>query len=42
MIGFLPDDPVILTIVAILLALIFFTYLLLRRTVLEFREGMGR
>ena len=42
MIGFLPDDPVILTIVAILLALIFFTYLLLRRTVLEFRDGMGR
>lgn len=40
MLGFLPDDPVILTVVAILLALIFFTYLLLRRTVLEFRKGM--
>ncbi|WP_290819102.1 hypothetical protein [Halovivax sp.] len=40
MLGFLPDDPVILTIVAILLALIFFTYLMLRRTVLEFRKGM--
>ena len=40
MIGFLPDDPVVLTIVAILLGLIFFTYLLLRRTILEFREGM--
>ncbi len=42
MFGFLPDDPVILTIVAILLALIFFTYLLLRRTVLEFRDGMEK
>ncbi|WP_256547886.1 hypothetical protein [Halovivax gelatinilyticus] len=40
MFGFLPDDPVILTIVAILLGLIFFTYLLLRRTVLEFKSGM--
>jgi len=42
MIGFLPDDPVIIAIVLILLGLIFFTYLLLRRTVLEFRGGMER
>lgn len=40
MLGFLPDDPVIIAIVAILLSLIFFLYLLLRRTMLEFREGM--
>ncbi|WP_255193538.1 hypothetical protein [Natronobeatus ordinarius] len=38
--GFIPDDPVIIAIVLILLSLIFFTYLLLRRTILEFREGM--
>ncbi|WP_282102537.1 hypothetical protein [Halovivax limisalsi] len=42
MLGFLPDDPVILAIVAILLVLIFFTYLLLRRTVLEFQDGMKK
>ena len=42
MLGFLPDDPYIIGVVVILLSLIFFTYLLLRRTVLEFREGMGR
>ncbi len=40
MLGFLPDDPVIIAIVAILLSLIFFSYLLIRRTVLEFRDGM--
>lgn len=40
MLGFLPDDPVILAIVLILLSLVFFSYLLLRRTILEFREGM--
>lgn len=40
MLGFIPDDPVIIAIVLILLSLIFFTYLLLRRTILEFREGM--
>ncbi|MGM0592645.1 MAG: hypothetical protein ACQETI_13670 [Halobacteriota archaeon] len=40
MLGFLPDDPVIIGIVVILLSLIFFTYLLLRRTILEFRQGM--
>ncbi len=40
MLGFLPDDPVIIAIVLILLSLVFFSYLLLRRTVLEFREGM--
>ncbi|MFC6719616.1 hypothetical protein ACFQGT_13490 [Natrialbaceae archaeon GCM10025810] len=40
MFGPLPDDPVILAIVLILLALIFFLYLLVRRTILEFRDGM--
>lgn len=40
MLGFLPDDPVILAIVAILLSLVFFSYLLLRKTILEFRDGM--
>lgn len=40
MLGFLPNDPVIIAIVLILLSLIFFSYLLLRRTVLEFRDGM--
>ena len=40
MIGPIPDDPVIVTIVLILLALVFFGYLLLRKTVLEFREGL--
>ncbi|MHC3436571.1 DUF7859 family protein [Natrialbaceae archaeon A-gly3] len=40
MLGFLPDDPVIIAIVLILLSLVFFSYLLLRRTILEFREGM--
>ncbi len=39
-IGLLPDDPVIIAVVAILLSLVFFAYLLLRRTVLEFRDGM--
>ncbi|QLG50048.1 hypothetical protein [Natrinema halophilum] len=36
----LPDDPVIIAVVLILLSLVFFSYLLLRRTVLEFRDGM--
>ncbi len=36
----IPNDPVIIAIVLILLSLIFFSYLLLRRTVLEFRDGM--
>lgn len=40
MIGPIPDDPVIVAIVLILLSLVFFGYLLLRRTVLEFREGL--
>lgn len=40
MLDFIPDDPVIIAIVLILLSLIFFSYLLLRRTVLEFRDGM--
>ncbi len=40
MLGFIPDDPIIIAIVLILLSLIFFSYLLIRRTVLEFRDGM--
>ncbi|MDJ1432997.1 hypothetical protein [Halostagnicola sp. A-GB9-2] len=40
MLGFLPDDPVIIVVVLILLSLIFFSYLLVRRTILEFRDGM--
>ncbi len=42
MLGLIPNDPVIIAIVLILLSLIFFIYLLLRRTVLEFKDGMGR
>lgn len=42
MLGLIPNDPVIIGIVVTLLALIFFIYLLLRRTVLEFRDGMNR
>jgi hypothetical protein len=38
--GLVPDDPVIIAVVVILLSLVFFSYLLLRRTVLEFRDGM--
>ncbi|QLK24748.1 hypothetical protein HYG81_11540 [Natrinema zhouii] len=38
--GLVPDDPVIIAVVVILLSLVFFAYLLLRRTVLEFRDGM--
>ena len=33
-------DPFMLTILGVLLALVFFAYLLLRRTVLGFREGI--
>ncbi|MCU4743637.1 hypothetical protein OB955_05035 [Halobacteria archaeon AArc-m2/3/4] len=40
MLDFIPDDPVIIAIVLILLSLIFFLYLMLRRTMLEFRDGM--
>lgn len=40
MVDLIPDDPIILAIVLILLSLIFFSYLLLRRTILEFRDGM--
>ncbi|WP_279387173.1 DUF7859 family protein [Natrarchaeobius oligotrophus] len=40
MFDLIPDDPVIIAIVLILLSLVFFSYLLLRRTILEFREGM--
>lgn len=36
----IPDDPIIIAIVLILLSLVFFSYLLLRRTILEFRDGM--
>ncbi|MGQ3412639.1 hypothetical protein [Natrinema versiforme] len=39
-IGLIPDDPVIIAVVVILLSLVFFGYLLVRRTVLEFRDGM--
>ena len=42
MLGLIPNDPVIIAIVLILLSLIFFVYLLLRRTVLEFQDGMDR
>ncbi|ELY65223.1 DUF7859 family protein [Natrinema versiforme] len=38
--GLIPDDPVIIAVVVILLSLVFFGYLLVRRTVLEFRDGM--
>ncbi|ELY64863.1 hypothetical protein C490_14295 [Natronobacterium gregoryi SP2] len=40
MLDLIPDDPVIIAVVLILLSLVFFSYLLLRRTVLEFRDGM--
>ncbi|WP_255542249.1 hypothetical protein [Halomontanus rarus] len=40
MVDFIPDDPVIIAIVLILLSLVFFLYLMLRRTMLEFRDGM--
>ena len=40
MVDLIPEDPVIIAIVLVLLSLIFFTYLLLRRTLLEFRDGM--
>ena len=40
MVDLIPDDPVIIAIVLILLAIIFFSYLLLRKTILEFRDGM--
>jgi len=33
-------DPVLVGIVAVLLTLIFFLYLFLRRTVTEFRKGL--
>ncbi|AGB15032.1 hypothetical protein Halru_0389 [Halovivax ruber XH-70] len=42
MLGSITEDPVIIAIVVILLTLIFFTYLLLRRTVLEFRDGLEK
>lgn len=40
MLDLIPDDPVIIAIVVILLSLVFFSYLLIRRTILEFRDGM--
>ncbi|MFP9190828.1 hypothetical protein [Natronosalvus vescus] len=42
MLDLIPNDPVIIGMVVLLLSLIFFLYLLLRRTVLEFRDGMDR
>ncbi|MFP8955667.1 hypothetical protein ACLI4Y_02985 [Natrialbaceae archaeon A-CW3] len=42
MLDLIPNDPVIIGMVVLLLSLIFFVYLLLRRTVLEFRDGMDR
>lgn len=42
MVDLIPSDPVIIAMVLVLLSLIFFLYLLLRRTVLEFRKGMDR
>jgi len=41
LIGLIPDDPVIIAVVVIK-PLVFFAYLLLRRTVLEFRDGCAR
>jgi hypothetical protein len=40
--GGLTDDPFTLFVVAFLLALIFFFYLLFRRTIVGFREGMQK
>lgn len=40
MLDFIPNDPVIIAVVLILLSLVFFSYLLIRRTILEFRDGM--
>lgn len=40
MLDFIPNDPVIIAVVVILLSLVFFSYLLIRRTILEFRDGM--
>lgn len=38
--GIVPEDPVAIAFVVLLLVLIFFTYLMLRKTVMEFSEGM--
>jgi|GEM_PF-457186 hypothetical protein len=40
--GFIPEDPVALVFVLVVLALIFFAYLMLRKTVTEFTEGMRK
>lgn len=40
--GFIPEDPVALVFVVLVLGLIFFIYLMLRRTVLEFSKGMRK
>lgn len=33
-------DPILLSVLALILAFIFFVFLLLRRTLLEFKKGM--
>lgn len=40
--GFIPEDPVALVFVLLVLGLIFFIYLMLRKTVTEFSEGMRK
>ncbi|WP_435360085.1 hypothetical protein [Haloarchaeobius sp. DFWS5] len=40
--GGLFDDPFTLAVVGFLLALIFFFYLMFRRTMLSFREGIQK
>jgi hypothetical protein len=40
--GFIPEDPVALVFVLLVLGLIFFAYLMLRKTVTEFSEGMRK
>ena len=40
--GFIPEDPVALVFVLLVLGLIFFVYLMLRKTVTEFSEGMRK
>lgn len=38
----IPTDPVFLALLALILGFFFFLFLLLRRTVLGFREGVDR
>lgn len=42
MLDALLEDPVILMVVLVLLSIIFFLYLMVRRSILEFRDGMRR